>query len=322
MNVTFKSVFGSRRSGGVLLLVGVLVGVTVGGGVGVIASTSTKTVTVCADKRTNVLRYAKNGKCAKTETKVVLNQTGAAGAKGDTGAAGTNGTNGSAGTAGAKGDTGATGATGAKGDTGETGATGAAGASAPVVAGANCIGTKCAYKIGDTGPGGGVIFFVDYNDLYAGLNYLEAAPQGWSNGLLNVNVGGVTGEVAGTATVDPAMKWCSNTSSLLGLDAWANRAVGSGGTNTATADLTCTSGAVQAASDLVLGGKDDWVLGSLGEMKLMYDNLQGVGGFSSGYYWSSSELDASSAWFQFFNYGYQLVTTKAGTAYVRPVRAF
>ena len=315
MDVTFKSVFGSRRSGGVLLLVGVLAGVTVGGGVGVIASTSTKTVTVCADKKTNVLRYAKNGKCAKTETKVVLNQTGAAGAtgaKGDTGAAG------------AKGDTGAAGAKGDTGATGETGATGAAGASAPVVTGTNCIGTKCAYKIGDTGPGGGIIFFVDYNDQYAGLNYLEAAPQGWSNGLLNVNLGGVTGETPGTATVDPKMQWCSNTSSLLGLDAWANWAVGIGGTNTTTADITCTSGAVQAASDLVLGGKDDWVLGSVGEMKLMYDNLQGVGGLAHSYYWSSSEYNADAAWSQSFS-GLQNPLTKTNISnvnYVRPVRAF
>ena len=46
----------SRKSAGVLLLVGVLAGVAVGGGVGVIAASSTKTVTVCANKKTNVLR--------------------------------------------------------------------------------------------------------------------------------------------------------------------------------------------------------------------------------------------------------------------------
>ena len=71
-----KSKSYSRRSAGVLLLVGVLAGLTVDGGVGVIAASSTKTVTVCANKKTNVLRYAKNGKCKKTERKVVLNQTG------------------------------------------------------------------------------------------------------------------------------------------------------------------------------------------------------------------------------------------------------
>ena len=306
MRIFIKSNPLIRRSTGVVLLVGVLAGVTVGGGVGVIAATSTKTVTVCANKKTNVLRYAKNGKCAKTETKVELNQAGAAGA------------------AGAKGDAGAT---GAKGDAGAAGTNGT-NATLAINQQSVCDGTDTdttaneLCKIGMTGPGGGIIFYVDYNDQYAALNYLEAAPQGWSNGLSNVNLGSVTGETAGTATVDPKMKWCSNTSSLLGLDAWANRAVGIGGTNTTTADITCTSGAVQAASDLVLGGKDDWVLGSLGEMKLMYDNLQGVGGFIFANYWSSSQDGAASAWNQAFYYGGQDSTAKTDTNSVRPVRAF
>ena len=58
-----------------MLVGGVLAGLTVGGGVGVIAASSTKTVTVCANKKTNVLRYAKNGKCVtKTETKHLINK--------------------------------------------------------------------------------------------------------------------------------------------------------------------------------------------------------------------------------------------------------
>ena len=287
-----------------LLLVGVLAGVTVGGGVGVIAASSTKTVTVCANKKTNVLRYAKNGKCKKTERKVVLNQTGAAGAKGDTGDTGA---------------AGAAGAAGAKGDAGTAGTNATVAITQLSICG---VGGTSLCKVGVVGPGGGIIFFVDYNDQYVGLNYLEAAPQGWSNGLPNVNLGGVTGETAGTATEDPKMKWCSDTSSLLGLNAWDKRAVGIGGTNTTTADITCTSGAVQAASDLELGGKDDWVLGSLGEMKLMYDNLQGVGGFSTDNYWSSSEGAANNAWTQLFYNGFQGNGGKANSYYVRPVRAF
>ena len=274
------------------LLVGVLAGVTVGGGVGVIAASSTKTVTVCANKKTNVLRYAKNGKCVtKTETKVTLNQTGAAG---------TNGTNG-------------TNATVAI-----TQQSVCDGSDADVIANEVC-------KIGMTGPGGGVIFFVDYNDQYVGLNYLEAAPQGWSNGLPNVNLGDVTGEIPGTATVDPKMKWCSNTSSLLGLNAWSNSAVGAGASNTSTADTTCAGGAIQAASDYAGGSQSDWFLPSVGEAMLMYTNLrqQGVGGFASDYYWSSSEYDATSAWIQLFYGGPQFSDYgKASTLYVRPVRAF
>jgi hypothetical protein len=57
-------------------------------------------------------------------------------------------------------------------------------------------------------------------------------------------------------------------------------------------------------------------------MKLMYDNLQGVGGFASGFYWSSSEYGALSAWGLNFDYGYQDLYAKEGTLYVRPVRAF
>ena len=283
------------------LLVGVLAGVTVGGGIGVIADSSTKTVTVCANKKTNVLRYAKNGKCVtKTETKVTLNQTGAAGTKGDTGAAGTNGTNG-------------TNATVAI-----TQQSVCDGSDADVIANEVC-------KIGMTGPGGGVIFFVDYNDQYVGLNYLEAAPQGWSNGLPNVNLGDVTGEIPGTATVDPKMKWCSNTSSLLGFNAWSNSAVGAGASNTSTADTTCAGGAIQAASDYAGGSQSDWFLPSVGEAMLMYTNLrqQGVGGFASDYYWSSSEYDATSAWIQLFYGGHQFSDYgKASTLFVRPVRAF
>ena len=339
MNISSKFVFGSSRSGGALLLVGVLVGVTVGGGVGVFAATSTKTVTVCADKKTNVLRYAKNGKCAKTETKVELNQTGTAGAKGDTGAAGAAGAAGATGAAGAKGDTGAAGATGEKGDTGATGATGAKGDTGDTgAAGTNgtngtnatvaitqlsiCgVGGTSLCKIGMTGPGGGIIFFVDYNDQYAGLNYLEAAPVGWGNGI-TVNVG----ETTGSSTVDPFLKWCSNTTSLLGLDAWSNSAVGAGASNTSTADTTCTGGAIQAASDYAGGSKSDWFLPSVGEAMLMYTNLRqaGVGGFGPFNYWSSSEVDADIAWVQSFFDGSQAYGDfgKSQVRPVRPVRAF
>ena len=302
-----------RRSTGVVLLVGALAGITVGGGVGVIAASSAKTVTVCANKKTNVLRYAKNGKCAKTETKVLLNQTGAAGAKGDTG------------------DTGAAGATGAKGETGaagakgDTGAAGAAGASAPIATGTNCIATKCTYKIGDTGPGGGLIFFVDYNDEHTGFSYLEAAPTGWGNGI-TVNQNAVPAEVTGSATVDPKMQWCSNTSSSLGLDSSSRFALGMGASNTIIGDAACTSGAFQAAADYECGGKTDWSIPSVDEALLMVENLRklGIGNFSLGSYWTSVES------YQNVDIFAPLVGAPDGghsyyfktSAWTRPVRAF
>ena len=308
------------RSAGALLLVGAFAGITVGGGVGVFAASSAKTVTVCANKTTNVLRYSKSGNCATTEISMVLNQTGETGPKGDRGAIGSIGAKGDTGAIGPKGDTGAT---GPKGDTGPAGTSGiGGGASAPVATGANCIATKCTYKIGDTGPGGGIIIFVDYNDDTS-LSYLEAAPMGWGNGI-TVNQGGLTGETTGSSTADPSMYWCSNRTTLLGLDAWSNAAVGSGSSNTATADATCTGGAIQAAADYVGGGKTDWWLPSSGEAMLMYTSLRqlGVGGLSTSIYATSSEVDATNVWTKSGWQGTDPINGKTSRFSVRPVRGF
>jgi hypothetical protein len=261
------------------------------------SSSQTALNNVCVNKKTGSMRYLlKNSKqvCNKTEVKLIWNQSGATGATGATGVAGTNGTNG-------------------------------VNATVVITQQSVCDGIDdgsvadelC--KIGMTGPGGGLIFFVDYNDQYSGFNYLEAAPMGWGNGITVIS-----GETTGSSTVDPRLKWCSDTSTGLGLTAWDKSAVGVGSTNTSTADETCTTGAIQAASDYAGGAKTDWFLGSIGEMMLMYTNLRqaGVGGFSPGYYWSSSELDASTVWTQHFANGTQGANSKIYTYYVRPVRAF
>ena len=328
-----------RTSGVLLLVIGVLSGITVGGGVGVFAaSSSTKTVTVCADNTTNMLRYAKGGTCTETETPVVLNQTGPVGKTGETGEKGEigkrgkTGATGATGAAGAAGATGATGATGAAGATGAKGDTGAAGTNGTNGSGAITQQSVCdgidtdttaneLCKIGMTGPAGGHIFFVDYNDEYTGFDYLEAAPS----------------TCEGTSKT-----WSSDTTNLTtALSGWALRAawaVGSGQANT-TAMMTSTgsyvadtSGAAFYSDSLICGGESDWFLGSRNEMKLMYDNLLGVGGFASGSYWSSSEGSYWSsdeagapyphAWFQYFDYGYTGAYDKSTPNYVRPVRAF
>ena len=236
---------------------------------------------------------------------------------------------GAAGPAGATGAQGPGGASGGSGPAGATGATGANGTNATIAITELfvCDGTdegtvadeKC--KIGMTGPGGGLIFFVDYNDQYAGFNYLEAAPQGWGNGITGL----LTDENKGSATVDPLMKWCSNTATLLGLNDWSNSGVGKGATNTSTADTTCAGGAIQAAADYAGGSQTNWFLPSIGEAMLMYTNLRqaGVGGFVGNTYWSSSEYSAGLAWYQYFNAGGQNYGGNKNTNnYVRPVRAF
>jgi hypothetical protein len=157
-----------------------------------------------------------------------------------------------------------------------------------------------------TGPGGGTIFFVDYNDIYPTFNYLEAAP---------------------TSCESSSKTWSSANRDVTAARGWAARAVGAGQANTAAIKAVFTAdnsgnNAAYFATSCSAGGKSDWFLGSLGEMKLMYDNLLGVGGFVEYLYWSSTDHDTGTAWIQHFGYGDQAYYVKNTIYYVRPVRAF
>jgi hypothetical protein len=159
--------------------------------------------------------------------------------------------------------------------------------------------------VGVQGPGGGTIFFVDYNDLYAGFNYLEAAPT----------------------SCEATRTWSSANTDVAAARGWAGRAVGAGQANTTAIKAVFTTdnssnNAAYFATSCSAGAKSDWFLGSLGEMKLMFDNLQGVGGFDEFYYWSSTEFATNRAWYQYFYNGFQDYRFKYYSAYVRPVRAF
>ena len=93
--------------------------------------------------------------------------------------------------------------------------------------------------------------------------------------------------------------------------------------NTTSARTTCTtSGAIKAAADYTNNGKTDWHLPSKDELNQLYSQKTTVGGFSAGYYWSSSEVGALIAWGRSFINGLQDPSLKSSTLYVRPVRAF
>lgn len=324
MSQYFRSVSRSRRSGGVLLLIGVLAGVTVGGGVGVIAASSTKTVTVCADKKTGMLRYAKNGKCAKTETKVLLNQTGADGVAGATGA---------------KGETSAKGADGAPGADGVNGVNGAAGSSfsARSVCGLDGA-TLC--EVGVQGPGGGIVFLVDTEGKYGDFDYLEVALDD-----LSVNIPWSTATLGCGLTQDIS---CRTTFLTTSGEALNFLAIGTGRAATAAIVARHDAGTVLkgsyaagVADEYTTTTASDWWLPSRDELnelcKYARNTNQAVGpderceggtlrsGFAGGsaFYWSSSEATANLVWVHRFNDWYQTALYKFTTpGYVRPVRGF
>jgi parallel beta-helix repeat protein len=158
---------------------------------------------------------------------------------------------------------------------------------------------KSTYAIGDTGPGGGIIYY-DKGDNTGGWRYLEAAPSGWNGG-----------------STDPTIAWCSNTTTSLGD---TDQSIGAGLTNTNTMLATCTSGAANLAHSYTGGGKTDWFLPSLIEMKQLALQRIAVGGFSTAAYWTSSEYNSSNAYYANVPGTGQGAAPKTATASIRPIR--
>ena len=178
-------------------------------------------------------------------------------------------------------------------------------ATTTTVALACASGGLCA--VGDTGPGGGIVFY-DAGSVQSWGRYLEAAPFG--------------DEVQRT--------WATGGNQSAAVSGADGTAIGTGEQN--TADIVAQSGNVAVTSaavycsELVSGGQSDWFLPSKNELNLMYTNLHSastpLGGFSSVYYWSSSEGGGSIAWFRNFDGGGQYYDGKSVSLSVRPVRAF
>ena len=101
-------------------------------------------------------------------------------------------------------------------------------------------------------------------------------------------------------------------------------ALGTGNQNTIDIMAGCATAGIAArlCGDLVLGGYSDWYLPSKDELNKLYINRVAVGGFSSGYYWSSSGYLDANAWSQNFTNGDQINLYKLVANYVRAVRAF
>ena len=188
--------------------------------------------------------------------------------------------------------------------------------------------------VGDQGPGGGIVFYVQASGgtfacgatLASRCKYLEAAPTSGTN-----------------AWTDAGYAWSGNTTVEIGVTA-RGTAVGTGYKNTeamvtqsAGGDTASRAGTIARA----YGGPNnlsDWYLPSKDELNELckYARTQTTGnttvlcggtgsirsGFSSSTYWSSSEFDLNRASYHSFWCVCQGAAQKNNTNYVRPVRAF
>jgi hypothetical protein len=139
------------------------------------------------------------------------------------------------------------------------------------------------------------------------------------------------GLVCATADQGTGIQWYNGNNVVTGA---TGTAIGTGLVNTTAIVAAQGSGnyAAKICDDLVLSGYDDWFLPSKDELNLMYVNLkmQGLGGFPDYYpyawYWSSSEINDSQAWGQWFGggstAGMQDQEPKAASYSVRAVRAY
>ena len=181
--------------------------------------------------------------------------------------------------------------------------------------------------IGDTGPGGGKVFYVASTNFTSGApcgskcRYLEAAPAGWI--VSSTPTGQTNCAIAGTSAADPRCEWSAFTSNAIGTTAQGT-AIGAGYANT-SAMVAQGRSAGKAGSVARLfqgGGKADWSLPSREELTQLYRAKTIIGGISSAWYSSSSEIAAGTVWMLDTRSGSQASKTKLDTPYVRPVRAF
>ena len=192
------------------------------------------------------------------------------------------------------------------------------------------------WVVGNTGPGGGKVFYVLGGSetvpgaaCGSGCRYLEAAPVDWNS----------------DRSPDPYFRWGGgagevDTCSYKDISGATGTAIGSGFANTAAimADCPDSSGnnsapAARAAStyaptvnDVVVTG---WFLPSLAELNALdVSSFGGLETFST--YWSSSQYAAADAWRSGVGYAalgflpsaYQVPRGKGAFDLVRPVRAF
>jgi hypothetical protein len=164
--------------------------------------------------------------------------------------------------------------------------------------------TSCAdggyCSIGDTGPGGGIVFY-DAGSTQAWGRYLEYAPSSWY----------------GTAQ-DPMTTWCTATggSQLVGTTA----GIGNGKTNSANMLANCASSDAANIADAYRGGgKSDWYLPNYEEFTELRTRGASVGfNYVASSHWVSFEYTSAGAKTDNTGFAYKA----SQIAQVRPIRSF
>ena len=216
------------------------------------------------------------------------------------------------------------------------------------------------YYVGGAGPGGGFVYYVNDAGFNCGATYsptgsptggkckyLEVAPSGWNTGSDPNKVWATGTSSSGNASADISTitNDASAYNNILGVGLGYKNSVAIVDQNGAAYDASSNNYAAGAARAYAGGSQSDWYLPTTAELNLLCQWDHGVApsvttmcsssgtlnsstygasaaGFVNDYYWSSSEVNATNAWFHNFNNGPQGFMLKINNGYVRPVRAF
>ncbi len=206
------------------------------------------------------------------------------------------------------------------------------------------------YILGNTGPGGGLIYYVNDAGFSCGAtysttgsptgglcHYLEVAPSGWNTGSDPQKIWAVVGRSIPDISGIENDSGANNSITGIGIGYKNSIAIVLAGNN-----ATSAAGAARAYTG---GSKSDWYLPTTSELNQLCKWVQGVSwtsdatvctdgtlnsstygadsaGFASDYYWTSSEVSAARVWWQHLGGGNQGPGDADELLLVRPVRAF
>lgn len=154
--------------------------------------------------------------------------------------------------------------------------------SVPAQAAACAEGGTC--RIGDTGPGGGTVFYVADTPRPWG-RALEVAPAGWSGSARDPKAWWCLAEEPEGADPDRPGSLTARVAAFT-----APTGIGRGPANTRATTALCGEGsAAGLAAGYTGGGQSDWYLPASAELAALYRVRAAVPGGLTGLYWSSSK---------------------------------
>ena len=164
-------------------------------------------------------------------------------------------------------------------------------------------------KVGERGPGGGVVVYAAATPQRWG-SYIESAPSDWG-ALVPASL---AGETSGGAGLDPRLVLCQVDAAIEPYRTAMDDKIGGGASNTAQL-VAAGCNAAKVVVNSQTGGQTDWVIPSKGDLDAICTYLKGgesrancidptgkanAAGFSTStaYYWSSTFADGTNAAFR------------------------